>query len=506
MLPDIAATATHHPSCMVVAAVLDPAFHRRQQARRAAARVVLAAAEAAIKCGHRPHQRILRQLPSAVLAIEGHHGSSLPRQLQLVMGGNGKYDSWSQVVRGYEWKPYNIRKWSYHTCNRGGCRHHEYLAKLPFDCASCGCRYPNSALDAALYAGAKLQGYAPSAEWSKKWAQKAKDGASTAAGGANGSSAAAGLPDAGDNFAARKQALQEEIRKAKEDGLLAGDDALQWSAEPPSPASPGDGAAAGQPDQSREEGAVQEPEQKAYKDMLACEKRLKKCRKKWQQQSRAHKDWSDEVGQLEEKLERAKRKQAERHEWLEFWHEQIQIAHQHLQEASKSHRQLVEPEAATADEPVEEKPSEECKDIYKEIETQMDKTIAETDDVSKLTQQGPALAASLGEVLDKLLAKRLEVAARRKADEAKKVEEQRLADEQLRQQQEAAKAAVQVKQEIDDKEEDKPESSMVVDDESDDETLKQAVEEKKKAMEPKHRARSPEPADTAGKKARVEEP
>ena len=95
---------------------------------------------------------------------------------------------------------------------------------------------------------------------------------------------------------------------------------------------------------------------------------------------------------------------------MEFWHDQVQTAHSDLEDVTKSHAELVGP-VSVPKQP--EDKGDECKELYKETEAQLDKTIAETDDVSSLSQQGPALVAALGSVRDKLLAKRLAKAQER---------------------------------------------------------------------------------------------
>ena len=168
------------------------------------------------------------------------------------------------------------------------------------------------------------------------------------------------------------------LDKAKEDGVIAFDGAsLQWKhadhddsmedAEAGSGNMEGQQEPESQPQAAPAESDEKDDEAKAYRHMLACEKKLKKARKKWKSHTDGLESLSSEADELQCKLDAVKAKLGHKCDWIEWWSQKQKECHAELEAASKAHKDIVDAKENAS----ESEKGDECKDIFKDMGNEM---------------------------------------------------------------------------------------------------------------------------------------
>jgi hypothetical protein len=380
----------------------DPSWHRKLQSARQKASLVVQLADQRLRSNLRLPGNLENQVGWAARQLEGHHGSELPSRVQEHLSrGMGRWnswgnwnDDWQKVQRKKEnWTPDNTKPWSFVRCNRNGCSRSEYLCKIRAAvCAGCSCRWPNNVLDAAVHLGAKVPGYKGSGKWAKGGMEQQSENAEvdlTVGGDAGGvgSEQGSNVPwiRSKDDRAANLKALLEDARK---EGLLDyAEETIQWAVpdEQMEGAENDEKEESTRQEQANEEssesaqpkGQNKEDEGEAFKAYLACERKYRHSRKKWSHAVKACRDWDDYVRQLTDKLEAARSQQSSKKEWADWWLDKYTVYQAEMEEASQKHKQQLVKGGEPGAEMGHAKPrkTEECKDIFKDMEAQLEQQL-----------------------------------------------------------------------------------------------------------------------------------
>jgi hypothetical protein len=223
----------------------------------------------------------------------------------------------------------------------------------------------------------------------------------------------------------RATSLKALLEEARKEGLLEYSDAtIQW-AEPDAEIA-GDAreeeehtrteqkpAAAAEGGKDNQRGQAKGDEGEAFKTYIACEKRYRHSRKKWTQAVKACKDWDEYVQQLSDKLEAARSNQASKKEWADWWLDKYTVYQAEMEEASKRHKEQL----VNGGEPDEEQPkktskaTEECKDIFKDMEEQLVQQLEGVEKQADLESKGVNFAAILEAAMRKIVDRKAEMSA-----------------------------------------------------------------------------------------------
>ena len=198
----------------------------------------------------------------------------------------------------------------------------------------------------------------------------------------------------------RADALKAQLEAARQEGLIDfADDNLKWKSlrdvDEPADKIP-DELPDSMPGKATDESG-------AYKRMLECERRLKKARKKWQQQVRATDMLREKAEELKAKLQETYVTLSENEQWVDFWLGKTKDCHDELGQARDTHRgKFGEDDADNHD----SNNYDYSKDILNQMEADLLSMLQDVNSIEELDRKSGHITKCVGQHVLKIVARR----------------------------------------------------------------------------------------------------